>query len=113
MIERMDTNGNFYYALLKYIVITSLTLYFGDYYYEPDISIVTTTKKSSSSASPEMIKAKGRRLLVASEPDDGDKDSKFRVNKLKQLRGNDLIQARGLYMDFIEFKPQFGMINPN
>jgi phage/plasmid-associated DNA primase len=48
--------------------------------------------------------------MVASEPDDEDKDSKFRVNRLKQLRGNDLVQARGLYKEFIEYKPQFGMI---
>lgn len=80
------------------------------YYYEPDITLVTSSKKSSSSASPEMLKAKGKRVLVASEPDDEDKDSKFRVNRLKQLRGNDMIQTRGLYKDFIEFRPQFGMI---
>lgn len=94
----------------KGTLCTLLKNAFGDYYYEPDITIVTTTKKSSSAASPEMMKAKGRRLLVSSEPDDDDIASKFRVNKLKQLRGNDLIQARGLYMDFFEFKPQFGMI---
>lgn len=83
---------------------------FGEYYYEPDISIVTTSKRSSSGVSPEMMKAFGKRLLVASEPDDEDKDAKFRVSKLKQLRGNDLIQARGLYKECMEFKPQFAMI---
>ena len=82
----------------------------GNYYYEPDISIVTCVKKNSSSANPELAKSKGKRLLCASEPDDADATSKFRVNKLKQLRGNDLIQARGLFKDFIEFRPQFGMI---
>lgn len=82
----------------------------GDYYYEPDITIVTTTKKSSSGVSPETVKAIGKRVLVASEPDDEDKESKFRVNRLKQLRGNDLIQARDLYKGCVEFKPQFGMI---
>lgn len=82
----------------------------GDYYYEPDISIVTTTKKSSSAANPELAKAKGKRVLVASEPDDTEKDGRFKANKLKQFRGNDLIQARGLYKECIEFKPQFGMI---
>jgi phage/plasmid-associated DNA primase len=33
-----------------------------------------------------------------------------RVNRLKQLRGNDLIQARGLYKDSEEYRPQFGMV---
>jgi P4 family phage/plasmid primase-like protien len=83
---------------------------FGNYYYEPDISIVTTTKKCSSGANPELAKSKGKRILCASEPDDEDKASKFRVNKLKAMRGNDYIQARGLFKDFIEFRPQFGMI---
>ena len=94
----------------KGTLCTLLKSTLGDYYYEPDITIVTTSKKSSSNANPEIVKAVGKRLLVASEPDDSDKDAKFRVNKLKQLRGNDLIQARGLYKDCIEFKPQFGMI---
>ena len=81
-----------------------------DYYYEPDITIVTSIKKSSSNANPELAKAKGKRLIVATEPDDGDRDTKFRVNRLKQLRGNYLIQARGLYKDCEEYRPQFGMI---
>jgi putative DNA primase/helicase len=81
-----------------------------DYYYEPDVTIVTSIKKSSSNANPELAKAKGKRLLVATEPDDADRDTKFRVNRLKQLRGNDLIQARGLYKDCEEYRPQFGMI---
>jgi putative DNA primase/helicase len=81
-----------------------------DYYYEPDITIVTAIKKSSSNANSELAKAKGKRLLVATEPDDADRETKFRVNRLKQLRGNDLIQARGLYKDSDEYRPQFGMI---
>lgn len=82
----------------------------GQYYYEPDICMVTTSKKSSSGVSPEVAKAKGKRVLVSSEPDDSDEQSKFRANKLKQLRGNDMIQARALYKNNIEFIPQFSMI---
>jgi P4 family phage/plasmid primase-like protien len=94
----------------KGVFTSLLNKTFGEYYYEPDISIVTTTKKSSSNANPEIAKAKGKRLLVCAEPDDSDKDNKFRVARLKQLRGNDMIQARALYKDCEEFKPQFGMI---
>ncbi len=83
---------------------------FGDYYYEPDISIVTSIKRSSSSANPEMAKAIYTRLLVSGEPDDENKESRFRVSQLKKLRGNDMIQARSLYKEFTEFKPQFGMM---
>ena len=94
----------------KGVYTSLLKKVFGELYYEPDISIVTTSKKSSSSANPELAKAKCKRLLVCSEPDDADKEAKFRVAKIKQLSGNDMIQARGLYKDCIEFKPQFGMI---
>lgn len=94
----------------KGVLCSLLNVVFGDYYYEPDISIVTTTKKSSSAASPELAKAKGKRLFIASEPDDADKDSKFRVNKLKQFRGNDTIQVRALYQDTDEIRPQFAMM---
>jgi P4 family phage/plasmid primase-like protien len=82
----------------------------GGYAYEPDITIVTCTRKSSSSATPEIVKAKGKRLLCAAEPDDEDAQSKFKVNRLKQFRGNDIIQCRAMYKDCIEFKPQFSMI---
>lgn len=82
----------------------------GEYYYEPDITIVTTLKKSSSGTNDELKRAKGKRAMVLTEPDDADKDSKFRVNKIKQMRGNDLLQARGMYEGFEEFVPQFGMI---
>jgi P4 family phage/plasmid primase-like protien len=94
----------------KGCLCTLLKKTFGDYYYEPDITIVTAAKRSSSNASPEVAKAVGKRLLVCSEPDDTDPNGKFRVNRLKQFRGNDVIQARALYKDTIEFRPQFGMI---
>lgn len=83
---------------------------FGDYYYEPDISIVTQTNKNAGGATPHLAKSIGKRLLVSSEPDDEDSQAKFKVNKLKQMRGNDMIQTRGLYQNCIEFRPQFGMI---
>ena len=94
----------------KGTLCTLLEKTLGEYYYEPDITVVTCTKKNSSGANPELAKAKGKRVLCASEPDDTDKNSKFRVNKLKQLRGNDMIQARSLFKDFMEYRPQFGMI---
>lgn len=94
----------------KGVLTTLLKVALGDYYYEPSITVVTAIQKSGSSPTPELARAKGKRVLSASEPDDGDKDTKFRVSKLKQLRGNDIIQVRALYKDCEEFTPQFGMI---
>lgn len=77
---------------------------FGDYYYSPDISMFTCKKVDSSRACPELAKSKGKRMLLSTEPD---VDGKLQVGRLKQYTGNDDIQARELYKDTIEFKPQF------
>jgi len=74
------------------------------------IEIFTINKRDSSSANPEISKAIGKRVLVCSEPDETDSNQKFKAHKLKQFRGDDTIQARPLYGDPIEYKPQFGMI---
>jgi putative DNA primase/helicase len=89
-----------------------LCLAFGNYYYEPDVSLVTSIKNSSSGTNSEVAKAKGKRIMCLTEPEpDGDaRQSTLKVSTIKKFRGNDLIQARGLYKDFIEFRPMFGMI---
>lgn len=94
----------------KGTLMTLLKKSLGDYYYEPSIEIITTNKANSSSANPEIAKANGKRILVCSEPDDTDSHLKFKANKLKSFRGNDNVQARGLFKDFVEFVPQFGMM---
>jgi len=94
----------------KGTLMTLLKNCLGDYYYEPSVDIVTTKNapSSTSSASPELVKSKGKRVWVSSEPDEV--SSKFSSNKLKLFRGRDKIQGRALYSDCIEFEPQFGMI---
>jgi P4 family phage/plasmid primase-like protien len=80
---------------------------FGEYRDDPDVTMITTKKQSSSAANGEVAKCKGRRLLVMSEPSE---DDKFQVGLIKQFSGGDTIQARALYKDPIEFKPQFHMV---
>jgi P4 family phage/plasmid primase-like protien len=79
----------------------------GDYYYQPDVTVVTTKKKSSSSANDELAKMKGKRLVIATEPSEGDK---FLVGQLKAWTGGDSIQARSLYKSNIEFEAQFLLV---
>jgi P4 family phage/plasmid primase-like protien len=80
---------------------------FGQYCYCPDVSVFTTKKASSSSANPELAKMSGKRLAIATEPNEEDK---FQVGPLKAWSGGDKIQARALYKDNIEFDGQFLMI---
>ena len=77
---------------------------FGDYYYEPNVSVFTCKKTSSSSANPELAKTKGKRFVMASEPEETDK---FQVGAIKSWTGGDLIQARELFKNNIEFQCQF------
>lgn len=77
---------------------------YGDYYYEPHVSVFTTKKTSSSAANPELAKTKGKRFVLASEPEESDR---FQIGALKNWSGNDRLQARELFKNPIEFDPQF------
>lgn len=99
----------------KGILATLLKKTFGEYIYEPHISIVTTLRKSASSATDEIAQAKGKRIMMLKEPSEGEK---IQASTLKDLSGNDTIAGRALFKSGIQFEPQFHMIlqmnnNPN
>lgn len=77
---------------------------FGDYFYAPDVKIFTGKRTNNSSASPDIVKTKGKRLVWASEPEEGDK---FQVSTLKNWSGGEKVQGRELFKDTTEFKTQF------
>lgn len=80
---------------------------FGDYFYAPDITMFTGRKSiSSGGTSSEVAKAKGRRFMLSTEPEAGDQ---LQVSKIKYFTGGEVIQARALYKDAIEFTPQFSI----
>jgi P4 family phage/plasmid primase-like protien len=78
----------------------------GDYYCIMPISLLTNKRASSNSAQCELERTKGRRFAVMQEPN---KEDKINVGLMKELSGNDTIQARTLFKTPIEFKPQFKM----
>lgn len=78
----------------------------GDYYYEPSVSVFTCKKTSSSSANPELAKTKGKRFVMASEPEESDK---FQIGAIKNWTGGDQIQARELFKNTVEFSCQFAI----
>ena len=79
----------------------------GDYAANISVSYITQKRASSNSASPEMVKAIGRRFVVFQEPEENET---VNAGLLKEISGNDKIQVRGLYQEADSFKPQFQVI---
>ena len=71
------------------------------------ITIVTRKRGESGKASPELARLRGIRYAVMQEPS---KNDKINEGQLKELTGGDTIQARALFHDPIEFKPQFKLV---
>ncbi len=57
-------------------------------------------RASSNSATPEMERTKGLRLVVMQEPE---ANESINIGLMKELTGNDKIQARDLFKEPIEF----------
>ena len=68
------------------------------------LSLVTRKREGSGKASPELARLRGVRYAVMQEPS---KNDKINEGQMKELTGGDAIQARALFRDPIEFKPQF------
>ena len=80
---------------------------FGDYAVKLPIQLLTAKRAASNAATPELARTKGARLCSMQEPDTA---TKINVGLMKELTGGDKIQARALYGDPIEFKPQFKIV---
>ena len=68
---------------------------------------MTAKRAASNAATPELARTKGARLVTMQEPDT---KTKINVGLMKEMTGGDKIQARALYGEPFEFKPQFKMV---
>lgn len=80
---------------------------FGDYCCKLPITLLTQKRAASNAATSELARTKGKRFACLQEPSE---DEKLNVGLMKELTGGDKIQARLIYKEPIEFKPQFKMI---
>jgi P4 family phage/plasmid primase-like protien len=77
----------------------------GDYYNTQSTDILTKTSKGSNEHDT-LGRAKGKRFLIATEPNTANGDV-FNIAKINLLTGNDMITSREIFKKQIEFKPQF------
>jgi P4 family phage/plasmid primase-like protien len=80
---------------------------FGDYCGNFNVSMLTQKRGASTGTNSELVKAKGKRFMLLQEPGENDR---INVGLMKELTGGDKVQARGLYREPIEFKPQFKLV---
>jgi P4 family phage/plasmid primase-like protien len=86
----------------KLVELIGLAL--GEYACNLPVALLTQKRKASGAASPEMARTRGKRFVVMQEPD---VNETLNVGEMKEITGNDKIQARGLYKEPFEFTPQF------
>jgi len=91
----------------KSILIDLIRATMGEYCINLPVTLLTQKRKASNSASPEKARTLGVRFCYMQEPDSGER---INAGEMKELSGGDMIQARKLYSDVFEFKPQFEIV---
>jgi phage/plasmid-associated DNA primase len=79
----------------------------GDYGCILPVACLTQKRVASNAAQSEIERTKGRRFALLQEPGN---DETINIGYMKELSGGDMIQARGLFREPIEFRPQFTMV---
>ena len=91
----------------KSILIDIIRHAFGEYCINLPVTLLTQKRKASNAACPEKARTRGVRICYMQEPDSGER---INAGEMKELSGGDMIQARKLYCDIFEFKPQFEIV---
>jgi P4 family phage/plasmid primase-like protien len=86
----MTGNGSNGKSMLMNLMATAM----GDYCYKVNIAMFTQKRGKAGSAAPELIRMRGRRFVMMSEPDEGDPLS---TGILKELTSAEKVSGRDLY----------------
>jgi putative DNA primase/helicase len=89
----------------KSTIVDFVKAAFGGYYAPTSVQYFTSKRNNSSSATPELENKRGKRVVVCSEADAGDK---YSTAKLKELP--DELEVRGLYKDPVKLTPQVTLL---
>ena len=84
----------------KSMIQTLMEYTFGDYQTSLQTTVLTRKRPESGAANPDMITTKCKRYIYMGEPDPGEK---LNTSRMKQLSGEDRIEARGLFSDQEKF----------
>lgn len=79
---------------------------FGDYCYKANIAMFTQKRGRAGAASPEMVRMKGRRFVMMSEPDE---DTPLSTGFMKEITSSEKVSARDLFQgskQMVEFDVQ-------
>lgn len=82
-------------------LITLMKLVFGDYQTSLQSTVFTRKRPEAGAANPDIIAIKCRRFIYSAEPDHNEP---LNTSRMKQMSGEDIIEARGLYKDQDKFK---------
>jgi P4 family phage/plasmid primase-like protien len=81
---------------------------FGNYYSSISSNLLTKERPSTNNPQPDIMGLKGKRLIIGSEPEKG---QKINTGFMKFLTGNDPIKGRGMFeKNEYEYKPQFKVL---
>jgi phage/plasmid-associated DNA primase len=83
------------------MIQTLMRYTFGDYQTSLQTTALTRKRPESGAANPDMIVTKCKRYIYMGEPD---QNEKLNTARMKQLSGEDIVEARGLFADQEKFK---------
>jgi len=84
----------------KSMIQTLMEYTFGDYQTSLQTTVLTRKRPDGGAANPDIITTKCKRYIYMGEPDEGEK---LNTSIMKQISGEDRIQARGLFSDQEKF----------
>jgi P4 family phage/plasmid primase-like protien len=82
-------------------LITLMKLVFGDYQTSLQATVFTRKRPESGAANPDIMAIKCRRFIYSQEPDHNEA---LNTSRMKQMSGEDMIEARAMYKDQDKFK---------